>query len=184
MYKLIKTLALRNHFKFNLAKSNDIRNELRSRRKERALVAAVKSLPKDAVYVRHVYNPDWERLGLQVNLVNLIRDPISRMASWFYFVRWDSKAELSCPGRQRLCFHWAATRWKVVLVDWTTQLTYSSGNLPGRPKPSWRQKTFDSCVMTRDPECQMGGNRYIENFLPEFKAQCFLKIFASGRNCC
>ena len=87
MYKLIKTLSLRNHFKFTLAKSDDIRNELRSQRKEKALVAAVKALPKHAVYVRHVYNPDWKRLGVKVNLVNMIRDPISRMASWFYFVR-------------------------------------------------------------------------------------------------
>ena len=87
MYKLVKTLALRNHFKFSLAKSNDIRNELRSPRKEKALVSAVKALPKNAVYVRHIYNPDWKRLGVKVNLVNMIRDPISRMASWFYFVR-------------------------------------------------------------------------------------------------
>ena len=87
MYKLVKTLALRNHFKSSLAKSNDIRNELRSPRKEKALVSAVKALPKNAVYVRHIYNPDWKRLGVKVNLVNMIRDPISRMASWFYFVR-------------------------------------------------------------------------------------------------
>ena len=87
MYKLIQNLALPNHFKFYLAASNDIRNELRSQRKEKALVAAVKALPKNAVYVRHMYNPDWKRLGVKVNLVNMIRDPISRMASWFYFVR-------------------------------------------------------------------------------------------------
>ena len=87
MYKLVKELAVRNKFKFSLAKSDDIRNELRSQRKEKALVAAVKALPKHAVYVRHVYNPDWKRLGVKVNLLNMIRDPISRMASWFYFVR-------------------------------------------------------------------------------------------------
>ena len=91
MYKLVKELAVRNKFKFSLAKSNDIRNELRTRQKERALVAAVKKLPKHGAYVRHIYNPDWERLGLKVNLVNMIRDPISRMASWFYFVRFARK---------------------------------------------------------------------------------------------
>ena len=91
MYKLVKELAVRNKFKFSLAKSNDIRNELRTLQKEKALVAALKKLPKHGAYVRHVYNPDWERLGLQVNLVNMIRDPISRMASWFYFVRFARK---------------------------------------------------------------------------------------------
>ena len=34
-----------------------------------------------------MYNPDWVRLGLKVNLVNMVRDPILRMASWFYFIR-------------------------------------------------------------------------------------------------
>ena len=91
MYKLVKELAVRNKFKFSLAKSNDIRNELRTRQKEKSLMAALKKLPKHGAYVRHIYNPDWERLGLKVNLVNMIRDPISRMASWFYFVRFARK---------------------------------------------------------------------------------------------
>ena len=87
MYKLIKTLSLRNNFTFSLARSDDIRNELRGAEKESDLVKAVRALPKGAVYVRHMYNPDWARLGLEVNLVNMVRDPISRMASWFYFIR-------------------------------------------------------------------------------------------------
>ena len=87
MYMLIKALSLRNNFTFSLARSDDIRNELRSAEKERELVKDLRSLKKDAVYVRHMYNPDWARLGLEVNLVNMVRDPISRMASWFYFIR-------------------------------------------------------------------------------------------------
>ena len=87
MYKLIKALSLRNNFRFSLARSDDIRNELRSVEKESELVKAVRALPKGSVYVRHMYNPDWARLGLEVNLVNMVRDPISRMASWFYFIR-------------------------------------------------------------------------------------------------
>ena len=150
MYKLVKELAVRNKFKFSLAKSNDIRNELRTRQKERALVAAVKKLPKHGAYVRHIYNPDWERLGLQVNLVNMIRDPISRMASWFYFVRFARKIFflLDFPSR-------------------SPAAVFSLGRytLEGRPKPSWRQKTFDSCVMTGDPECQIGGNRFLNIYL-------------------
>ena len=87
MYKLIKALSLCNNFKFSLARSDDIRNELRSVEKERGLVKVVRALPKGSVYVRHMYNPDWVRLGLKVNLVNMVRDPILRMASWFYFIR-------------------------------------------------------------------------------------------------
>ena len=87
MYMLIKALSLHNNFTFSLARSDDIRNELRSPEKELELVKDLRSLKKDAVYVRHMYNPDWARLGLEVNLVNMVRDPISRMASWFYFIR-------------------------------------------------------------------------------------------------
>ena len=87
MYMLIKALSLHNNFTFSLARSDDIRNELRSAEKERELVKDLGSLKKGAVYVRHMYNPDWARLGLVVNLVNMVRDPISRMASWFYFIR-------------------------------------------------------------------------------------------------
>ena len=87
MYKLIIELSHQNHFHSTIAKSDDIRNELRSPQKERELITAMKGLPKNGVYVRHMYNPDWARLGVKVNLVNMIRDPISRMASWFYFIR-------------------------------------------------------------------------------------------------
>ena len=89
MYKLVKSLSKRNNFRFSLARADDIRNELRSAEKEKELVTVLRSLPEDAVYVRHMYNPDWERLGLNVNLVNMVRDPISRMASWFYFIRFS-----------------------------------------------------------------------------------------------
>ena len=87
MYKLIIELSHQNHFHSTIAKSDDIRNELRSPQKERELITVMKGLPKNGVYVRHMYNPDWVRLGVKVNLVNMIRDPISRMASWFYFIR-------------------------------------------------------------------------------------------------
>ena len=95
MYKLVKTLSKSNNFKFSLTRADDIRNELRSAEKEKELVTVLRSLPEDAVYVRHMYNPDWERLGLNVNLVNMVRDPISRIASWFYFIRF-SRPTRSC----------------------------------------------------------------------------------------
>ena len=95
MYKLVKTLSKSNNFKFSLARADDIRNELRSAEKEKELVTVLRSLPEDAVYVRHMYNPDWARLGLNVNLVNMVRDPISRIASWFYFIRF-SRPTKSC----------------------------------------------------------------------------------------
>ena len=67
--------------------STDPRNELRPPGMEEQLISTIRALPESTVYVRHVYNPDWRKYGVKVNLVNMMRDPISRMASWLYFVR-------------------------------------------------------------------------------------------------
>ena len=87
MYKLIKSLSVRNKFTFVMGKSTDIRNELRSPGVEGKLMRSIQAMPESGVYVRHMYNPDWRKYGVKVNLVNMVRDPISRMASWFHFIR-------------------------------------------------------------------------------------------------
>ena len=87
MYKLIKSLSVRNNFTFVMGKSTDIRNELRSPVVEGKLMRSIQAMPESGVYVRHMYNPNWGKYGVKVNLVNMVRDPISRMASWFHFIR-------------------------------------------------------------------------------------------------
>ena len=87
MYRTLQALAARNNFRCHIDKSTDPRNELRAPGLEEQLMNRIRALPESGVYVRHVYNPDWGKYGVKVNLVNMVRDPISRMASWFYFVR-------------------------------------------------------------------------------------------------
>ena len=87
MYRTLQALAGRNNFTVRYGIANDIRNDLRGPGKEEQLMSAIRNMPEYGVYIRHVYKPDWRKHGVKVNLVNMVRDPISRMASWFHFVR-------------------------------------------------------------------------------------------------
>ena len=87
MTGMLQTLAGSNNFTFKLGLAEDIRNDLRGPGKEEQLMSAIRAMPKSGVYIRHVYKPDWRKHGVKVNMVNMVRDPISRMASWFHFVR-------------------------------------------------------------------------------------------------
>ena len=63
------------------------------------LVRYIKRLPQPSFFADHFFNLDWRSLGLNVNLVNLVRHPISRMASYFYYTeqRWKRRH----PNQQR-----------------------------------------------------------------------------------
>ena len=88
MLKLFKQLAEANKFRIVNALHHDIKNDLRDPKKEVELMETVRTMEEDGVYIRHVWSPDWKRFNLKVNLVNMVRDPISRMASWFHFIRY------------------------------------------------------------------------------------------------
>ena len=88
MLRLFKQLAEANKFSIVNVHHDNIKNDLRDPKKEVELMETVKNMEKDAVYIRHVWSPDWKRYNLEVNLVNMVRDPISRMASWFHFIRY------------------------------------------------------------------------------------------------
>ena len=90
----------------------------------------VRSLPRDGVYVRHMYNPDWSRLGIRVNLMNLVRDPVSRMASWFYFIRSPAaKNSLGLYTREYRSSH--DTAWHQVTRHQTQDTVSSRRRLTG-----------------------------------------------------
>ena len=50
------------------------------------------------VFDRHFYNINWDRHNLQVNLINMVREPVDRIVSQFHYLRsskrwsWRSKA--------------------------------------------------------------------------------------------
>ena len=94
---LLYKLAWANKFQMvvNELPARSSENDLRNSTNEIQMVDEVRRLqnhPWSSVYIRHMRNPDWLKHGLQVNLVNMVRDPIQRMMSWFYFIRYKWKS--------------------------------------------------------------------------------------------
>ena len=87
MLLLLMRLSRVNDFNVTNIEQVDIPNALRQAGKEQELMRTIASLPRGSVYVRHVWNPNWQKHNMTVNLVNMVRDPIERMASFFHFIR-------------------------------------------------------------------------------------------------
>ena len=66
---------------------------------KQVLARYITRLPQPSFFADHFFNLDWRSLGLNVNLVNLVRHPISRIASYFYYTeqRWMRRH----PNQQR-----------------------------------------------------------------------------------
>uniref|UniRef100_A0A4W3HRG7 Uronyl 2-sulfotransferase n=1 Tax=Callorhinchus milii TaxID=7868 RepID=A0A4W3HRG7_CALMI len=100
--QLLKILTERNHF--NLVNS-DIHNKTRLNKNEQAeLVRYINIVQQPYLYTRHVHFLNFTRFGLQQPVyINLIRDPISRFVSNYFFRRfgdWRSEQnhQIRTPG--------------------------------------------------------------------------------------
>ncbi len=83
-------------------------------------------------YSKHINYLDFEEFepGFRPIYVNLVRDPVERVISWYYYTRMP---------------------WYNLAVDPNTNLTFISGN----PEPIKNLKTtFDECVNSRMPLCR------------------------------
>ena len=94
MINLLHRLATANKFKVVVVShpARSSQNDLRNPTNEMELLHSVGGLQNQnwsSVYIQHVRSPDWVKHGLHVNLVNMVRDPIQRMMSWFYFIRYN-----------------------------------------------------------------------------------------------
>lgn len=79
-----------------------------------------------SVYVKHVCYTNFTKFNLPTPIyVNLVRDPIERIISWFYYIRAS----------------WYFVERKQAFPD-----------LP-LPNSSWLRKDFETCVLRGDPEC-------------------------------
>jgi hypothetical protein len=55
---------------------------------EEMLAKKIAAFPEGGVYSKHVARVDFGRLGLPAPLhINMVRDPVERLVSWFYYVR-------------------------------------------------------------------------------------------------
>ncbi|XP_049809146.1 heparan sulfate 2-O-sulfotransferase pipe [Schistocerca nitens] len=125
--ELLRRLALRNGFAFHRDQIQRVETIRLAPPDQAALAAHVNSFEPPAVYVKHVCFTNFSQYGLPEPIyVNLVRDPVERVISWYYYVR--------AP--------WYYVERKQAFPD-----------IP-LPDPRWLKKDFETCVLRGDRECR------------------------------
>ncbi|ELU16142.1 hypothetical protein CAPTEDRAFT_140021 [Capitella teleta] len=66
------------------------------------LIRRIKTEPTPVIYERHIHYFDSEKYGMERPVfINVIRDPLERMVSWYYFRRYQDGHERQLPIEQR-----------------------------------------------------------------------------------
>lgn len=125
--ELMKTLSVKNNFHYHKDRTQKVETIKLTYNEEQKLATFVNSFRAPATYVKHVCYANFTRFNLPDPIyINLVRDPVERVISWYYYVR--------AP--------WYFVERKRAFPD-----------LP-LPNPNWLRKDFETCVRTNDPECR------------------------------
>ncbi|CAO1420440.1 unnamed protein product [Diamesa tonsa] len=124
--ELLRRLAIRNNFKFHRDSVQRVETIRLATFQQEELADMVSELETPSVYVKHVCYTNFTKFNLPTPIyINLVRDPIERIISWFYYIR--------AP--------WYYVERKQAFPD-----------LP-LPDSRWLRKDFETCVLRGDPEC-------------------------------
>ncbi|XP_044583846.1 heparan sulfate 2-O-sulfotransferase pipe [Cotesia glomerata] len=133
--QLLRRLSVRNNFAFNRDQVQRVETIRLAPYEQRQLVRLVNSYNEPSVYVKHVCFTNFTEFNLpQPIYMNVVRDPVERVISWYYYVR--------AP--------WYYVERKQIFPD-----------LP-LPDPEWLKKDFESCVLNGDRECRYVEGEYHE----------------------
>ncbi|KAK7867172.1 hypothetical protein R5R35_008369 [Gryllus longicercus] len=125
--ELLRRLSVRNRFGFHRDHIQRVETIRLAPADQLNLAMHVNSFPPPAVYVKHVCFTNFSQYGLASPIyVNLVRDPVERVISWYYYVR--------AP--------WYYVERKQAFPD-----------IP-LPDPRWLKKDFETCVLRGDRECR------------------------------
>lgn len=125
--ELMRALSYKNGFTFHRDRPQKVENIKLTVREEKRLVQLVDVFRPPSVYVKHVCYVNFTQYnGTQPIYVNMVRDPVERVISWYYYVR--------AP--------WYFVERKQAFPE-----------LP-LPSSQWLRKDYESCVMSGDRECQ------------------------------
>jgi len=125
---LLGRLSSENGFKLVRDTMNQVEMVTMDRKGQEELANRVMAHPEGSVFSKHVAWVDFAALGHPSPIyVNLVRDPVERLVSWFYYIR---------------------AAWYIL----DRKQAFPNNPLPSS---SWVRKTFDSCVADpRDMECK------------------------------
>lgn len=141
--ELIRLLSLKNDFSFHKDRTQKVENIKLTHNEEKWLVNMVDYFTPASAYIKHVCFVDFSRHNNSIPIyVNMVRDPVERVISWYYYVR--------AP--------WYFVERKRAFPD-----------LP-LPNPNWLRKDYELCVKRGDKECRYsdGGTREDFGQLTEF----------------
>jgi len=141
--ELLKSLSIKNSFHYHKDKTQKVETIKLTYNEEKRLAKLVNSFQPSSVYVKHVCYTNFTKFNLDMPIyVNMVRDPVERVISWYYYVR--------AP--------WYFVERKRAFPD-----------LP-LPNPNWLKKDYDTCVRRGDKECryQDGDERDDFGQLTEF----------------
>ncbi|CAH2039505.1 unnamed protein product, partial [Iphiclides podalirius] len=125
--ELLRRLAIRNQFGFHRDAVQRVETIRLAPADQQILVSLVSAHPPPASYIKHVCYTNFTRFGYPSPIyVNVVRDPVERVISWYYYVR--------AP--------WYYVERKRAFPD-----------LP-LPDPAWLKKDFETCVLSGDRECR------------------------------
>ncbi|XP_037075920.1 heparan sulfate 2-O-sulfotransferase pipe-like [Pollicipes pollicipes] len=125
--QLMKRLSYRN--KFNFHKDHPQKVELINLKppQEKRLCSLINIFRPPAVYVKHVCFLNFPRYNFSPPIYfNMVRDPVERIISWYYYVR--------AP--------WYFVERKRAFPELEL------------PDPAWLKKDYEECVLSNDWECQ------------------------------
>ncbi|XP_015435733.1 PREDICTED: heparan sulfate 2-O-sulfotransferase pipe [Dufourea novaeangliae] len=125
--ELLRRLSMRNDFSFNRDRVQRVETIRLAPIEQLQLARMVNSYLEPSVYIKHVCFTNFTEFNLpQPIYINIVRDPVERVISWYYYVR--------AP--------WYYVERKQIFPD-----------LP-LPDPNWLKKDFESCVLKADRECR------------------------------
>jgi len=125
--ELLKSLSIKNDFHYHKDRTQKVETIKLTYSEEKWLTQLVSFFSPPSAYVKHVCFVNFTQFDLDMPIyVNMVRDPVERVISWYYYVR--------AP--------WYFVERKRAFPD-----------LP-LPNPNWLKKDFESCVRRGDKECQ------------------------------
>ncbi|XP_028163556.1 heparan sulfate 2-O-sulfotransferase pipe, partial [Ostrinia furnacalis] len=125
--ELLRRLAIRNQFGFHRDAVQRVETIRLAPADQQVLAGLVAAHAPPASYIKHVCYTNFTRFGYPSPIyVNVVRDPVERVISWYYYVR--------AP--------WYYVERKRAFPD-----------LP-LPDPAWLKKDFETCVLSGDRECR------------------------------
>uniref|UniRef100_A0A1A9WGB5 Heparan sulfate 2-O-sulfotransferase pipe n=1 Tax=Glossina brevipalpis TaxID=37001 RepID=A0A1A9WGB5_9MUSC len=124
--ELLRRLSERNNFQFNRDAVQKVETIRLAEDQQQEMAEVISDLPVPSVFIKHVCYTNFSKFNLPTPIyINVVRDPVERVISWFYYVR--------AP--------WYFVERKAAFPD-----------LP-LPHPGWLKKDFETCVLSGDQEC-------------------------------